>query len=189
VEEKGNAQEEVTMCPFCLATAAWIAAAAVSTGGMTALVVKKVATGTSRENNSRNYPIEGGSQWLAPSQNVEHPKVVSHAEWLAARKEFLKKEKEFTHLRDELSRQRRELPWEKVEKEYVFDGPKGKVDAGRSLRRPQPAHRLSLHVWSGMERGLPELLLPRRSLRRPGHSPGQSRCDFGGDFARAHGGD
>jgi hypothetical protein len=33
------------MCPVCLATAAWIAAAAVSTGGMTALVVKKVATG------------------------------------------------------------------------------------------------------------------------------------------------
>ena len=58
---------------------------------------------------------------------VEHPKVVSQAEWLAARKEFLKKEKEFTHLRDELSRQRRELPWEKVEKDYVFDGPEGKV--------------------------------------------------------------
>src|SRR2546428_12048197 len=29
-------------------------------------------------------------------------------------------------LRDELSRQRRELPWERVEKEYVFDGPQGK---------------------------------------------------------------
>jgi predicted dithiol-disulfide oxidoreductase (DUF899 family) len=58
---------------------------------------------------------------------VMHPKVVSQAEWLAARKEFLKKEKEFTRLRDELSRQRRELPWEKVEKDYVFDGPRGKV--------------------------------------------------------------
>lgn len=32
------------MCPFCLATAAWMAAAAVSTGGMTALVVRKVVT-------------------------------------------------------------------------------------------------------------------------------------------------
>jgi predicted dithiol-disulfide oxidoreductase (DUF899 family) len=57
---------------------------------------------------------------------VEHPKVVSQTEWLAARKEFLKKEKEFTHLRDELSRQRRELPWERVEKNYVFGGPRGK---------------------------------------------------------------
>jgi predicted dithiol-disulfide oxidoreductase (DUF899 family) len=56
----------------------------------------------------------------------ENPKVVPPAEWLAARKELLAKEKEFTHLRDEISRQRRELPWEKVEKTYVFEGPKGK---------------------------------------------------------------
>jgi len=57
---------------------------------------------------------------------IEHPKVVSQAEWLVARKELLRKEKELTRLRDEISRQRRELPWEKVEKQYVFDGPKGK---------------------------------------------------------------
>ncbi len=58
---------------------------------------------------------------------VKHPKVVSQAEWVAARKEFLAKEKEFTRLRDELSRQRRELPWEKVEKRYEFEGANGKV--------------------------------------------------------------
>lgn len=52
-------------------------------------------------------------------------KVVAPAEWVAARKELLKKEKEFTRLRDELSRQRRELPWEKVEKKYVFEGQDG----------------------------------------------------------------
>src|SRR5258708_21866048 len=56
----------------------------------------------------------------------ETSNVVSPEEWLAARKELLRKEKEFTHLRDELSRTRRELPREKVEKKYVFDGPKGK---------------------------------------------------------------
>jgi predicted dithiol-disulfide oxidoreductase (DUF899 family) len=56
----------------------------------------------------------------------DEPKVVSHAEWIAARKNFLNKEKEFSRLRDELSRQRRELPWEKVEKKYVFEGPRGK---------------------------------------------------------------
>lgn len=55
------------------------------------------------------------------------PNVVSHEEWVAARRDFLAKEKEFTRLRDELSAQRRELPWEKVEKEYVFDSPRGKV--------------------------------------------------------------
>jgi predicted dithiol-disulfide oxidoreductase (DUF899 family) len=54
-------------------------------------------------------------------------RVVSPAEWLEARKELLLKEKEFTRLRDQLSRQRREMPWEKVEKQYVFDGPTGKV--------------------------------------------------------------
>jgi predicted dithiol-disulfide oxidoreductase (DUF899 family) len=57
---------------------------------------------------------------------VQHSKVVSPDEWVKARKAHLAKEKEFTRLRDELSQQRRELPWEKVEKQYVFDGPKGK---------------------------------------------------------------
>ena len=52
-------------------------------------------------------------------------KVVSHDEWLAARKKFLAKEKEFSRQRDELSRLRRELPWEKVEKKYVFEGANG----------------------------------------------------------------
>jgi len=56
-----------------------------------------------------------------------HPKVVSHADWVAARSEFLTKEKEFTRLRDELSRQRRALPWEKVEKRYEFDSTEGKL--------------------------------------------------------------
>lgn len=55
-----------------------------------------------------------------------HP-VVSHQEWLAARRDFLTKEKEFTRLRDELSRQRRALPWKRVEKEYFFDASEGRV--------------------------------------------------------------
>ncbi len=53
-------------------------------------------------------------------------KVVFKDEWLAARREHLAKEKAFTRLRDQLSQERRELPWVKVEKEYVFDGPNGK---------------------------------------------------------------
>ena len=57
---------------------------------------------------------------------MENHKVVSTGEWLTARKELLAKEKEFTRLRDELTRQRRDLPWEKVEKEYSFEGPDGK---------------------------------------------------------------
>jgi predicted dithiol-disulfide oxidoreductase (DUF899 family) len=63
------------------------------------------------------------------SSTIEAPgaNVVSHAEWLAARKDFLIKEKEFTRWRDELSRLRRALPWEKVEKRYEFDSAKGRV--------------------------------------------------------------
>jgi predicted dithiol-disulfide oxidoreductase (DUF899 family) len=64
---------------------------------------------------------------VATSTGIEGHEVVSPSEWIASRKELLRKEKEFTRLRDELSRQRRELPWEQVEKEYVFDGPNGKV--------------------------------------------------------------
>src|SRR5207253_2446490 len=55
----------------------------------------------------------------------QHP-TVSQKEWLAARTELLRKEKEFTRLRDRLSAERRALPWVKVEKGYVFDGPGGK---------------------------------------------------------------
>jgi predicted dithiol-disulfide oxidoreductase (DUF899 family) len=58
---------------------------------------------------------------------IKNPTIVSHEEWIAARKKFLKKEKEFTRQRDEISRLRRELPWEKVEKAYEFYGPAGKV--------------------------------------------------------------
>ena len=57
---------------------------------------------------------------------MENQMVVSREEWLVARKEHLAKEKEFTQLRDQLSRQRRKLPWVKVDKEYVFQGPNGK---------------------------------------------------------------
>jgi predicted dithiol-disulfide oxidoreductase (DUF899 family) len=56
--------------------------------------------------------------------------VVTNKQWLKARTVLLSKEKEFTRLRDKLSRQRRELPWERVEKKYVFDGPGGKESLG-----------------------------------------------------------
>lgn len=52
--------------------------------------------------------------------------VSSREDWLAARKELLKQEKAYTHQRDALSEARRALPWVRVDKEYVFDGPKGK---------------------------------------------------------------
>jgi predicted dithiol-disulfide oxidoreductase (DUF899 family) len=53
-------------------------------------------------------------------------KIVSHDEWTAARKAYLVEEKAFSRARDALARKRRELPWERIEKRYVFDGPNGK---------------------------------------------------------------
>jgi predicted dithiol-disulfide oxidoreductase (DUF899 family) len=53
------------------------------------------------------------------------PRVVSHAEWLEARKELLTREKALTRARDELAAARRELPMVRVDKEYVFEGPDG----------------------------------------------------------------
>ena len=57
-------------------------------------------------------------------------KVVSQQEWVADRKQLLEKEKEFSRLRDELTERRRELPWTRVDKTYLFDGPDGKVSLG-----------------------------------------------------------
>lgn len=61
------------------------------------------------------------------SEKAAVPKIVSKEEWMKARKELLHKEKELTKTRDALSAQRRRLPMVKVEKDYVFEGPNGKV--------------------------------------------------------------
>ncbi|MBM3673671.1 MAG: DUF899 domain-containing protein [Actinobacteria bacterium] len=55
------------------------------------------------------------------------PKVASREEWLVARKELLAEEKAMTRARDALNTKRRELPMVKVDKDYVLDGPDGKV--------------------------------------------------------------
>ncbi len=56
---------------------------------------------------------------------MEH-KVVSQNEWLVARKALLAREKDFSKARDQLSEARRALPWVKVGKNYVFEGPAGR---------------------------------------------------------------
>ena len=63
---------------------------------------------------------------LQSGKSKKQHKVVSRKAWISARKAFLVKEKKFTTLRDQLSLQRRNLPWEKIEKEYMFEGLNGK---------------------------------------------------------------
>jgi predicted dithiol-disulfide oxidoreductase (DUF899 family) len=60
------------------------------------------------------------------SGTIQSARVVPHDQWVSERLAFLAREKELTRLTDELSRQRRELPWEKVTKPYVFEGPRGR---------------------------------------------------------------
>jgi predicted dithiol-disulfide oxidoreductase (DUF899 family) len=55
------------------------------------------------------------------------PDVVSREEWLAARAKLLAEEKALTRQHDQLNADRRRLPMVRIEKEYVFDGPEGKV--------------------------------------------------------------
>jgi predicted dithiol-disulfide oxidoreductase (DUF899 family) len=55
------------------------------------------------------------------------PKIVTRAEWKRARAKLMTKEKAETRRRDALAAERRRLPMVRVEKDYRFDGPKGKV--------------------------------------------------------------
>ena len=63
---------------------------------------------------------------LTHEPGLKKRKVVSRDEWNAARAEFLKKEKDFTKQRDAMAAELRELPWVKVEKNYIFDTNEGK---------------------------------------------------------------
>lgn len=54
-------------------------------------------------------------------------RVVSRQSWLKARLALLEEEKDLTHRRDRLNAKRRELPWVRVEKSYVFEGPDGRI--------------------------------------------------------------
>jgi predicted dithiol-disulfide oxidoreductase (DUF899 family) len=60
------------------------------------------------------------------TSTIENPKIVSRDEWLAAREKLLAREKQLTHERDAVAAERRQLPWVKVEKNYVFDSLGGK---------------------------------------------------------------
>jgi len=52
-------------------------------------------------------------------------KTGSRDEWLAARLDLLVAEKELTRRSDEVARQRQELPWVRIDKDYVFDTDEG----------------------------------------------------------------
>jgi predicted dithiol-disulfide oxidoreductase (DUF899 family) len=62
---------------------------------------------------------------ITEANTVNHP-VVSSERWLSERKTLLAREKELTRLHDQIARERRALPWERVEKDYVFNTSEGR---------------------------------------------------------------
>ncbi|UES53668.1 MULTISPECIES: thioredoxin family protein [Roseibium] len=90
--------------------------------------------------------------------------VVSHEDWLAARRDLLQKEKELTHLRDRVASERLALPWERIEKDYVFDT----LDGPRSL--------------AGLFEGRSQLVVQHFMLA-PGWKEGCPSCSFMADHA------
>jgi predicted dithiol-disulfide oxidoreductase (DUF899 family) len=60
------------------------------------------------------------------TNEIPHPPIVSHDQWLTERKKLLAHEKELTRQYDRVNAERRRLPMVRIEKDYVFDGPSGK---------------------------------------------------------------
>lgn len=96
------------------------------------------------------------------TSKIAIPKVVSREEWLEARRELLAREKRLTREYDAMCAQRRELPWVKVEKNYVFDGPNGK-------------ERLA-DLFQGRSQ-----LIIKHFMFGPGWKEGCVGCSFGSD--------
>jgi len=53
--------------------------------------------------------------------------TATREQWLDARRDLLAAEKDLTHRADEVARLRRQLPWVRVEKDYVFEGADGYI--------------------------------------------------------------
>jgi predicted dithiol-disulfide oxidoreductase (DUF899 family) len=86
---------------------------------------------------------------------METHRIVSHDEWLAARKAHLAEEKAFTRARDALSKKRRELPWEKIDKNYVFESGNGKVTLAELFGNKSQLIVYHFMLGPGWEQGCP----------------------------------
>ncbi len=88
--------------------------------------------------------------------------VVSHDDWLTARRELLKAEKELTRHRDKVAQARLALPWLRIDKDYLFDT----LDGPRSLT----------DLFDGRSQ-----LLVQHFMLAPGWKEGCKSCSFMAD--------
>ena len=105
------------------------------------------------------------STTIAGTREANHP-VVSRDQWIAERKKLLAREKQVTHLRDQVAGERRELPWVRVEKDYVFDTPAGR--------------RTLAELFDGRRQ-----LLVQHFMLGPGWEQGCKSCSFMADHTDA----
>jgi predicted dithiol-disulfide oxidoreductase (DUF899 family) len=66
-----------------------------------------------------------GTTALSAVSGSNH-RIVSRDEWVKERQALLKRERELTRYRDAIAAERRQLPWVRIDKDYVFDTPEGK---------------------------------------------------------------
>ena len=85
--------------------------------------------------------------------------VVSQEEWLDARQALLEKEKAFTRARDEISAARRDLPWVKVEKDYVFSSAEGDKSLADLFDGRDQMMLVHFMMGPGWEQGCPSCSL------------------------------
>jgi predicted dithiol-disulfide oxidoreductase (DUF899 family) len=98
------------------------------------------------------------------NMSTEDHRVVSREEWVAERKLLLAREKELTRLSDKIARERRALPWVRIDKTYVFDGPEGR--------------RTLAELFEGRRQ-----LLVQHFMLAPGWEQGCPSCSFMADHS------
>ena len=82
-------------------------------------------------------------------------KMVSRTKWLAARKALLVKEKKFIHLLEQLAQRRRDLPWVKVDEDYIFEGPNGRETLAQLFGRKSQLIVYHFMFGPGWKEGCP----------------------------------
>ena len=78
------------------------------------------------------------------------PAIETREKWLEARLDLLAAEKDLSRRSDQVAELRRKLPWVRVDKAYVFDGPNGKVtlaDLFGSRRQLMVQHFMLAPGW------------------------------------------
>jgi predicted dithiol-disulfide oxidoreductase (DUF899 family) len=105
----------------------------------------------------------------AETGTAHHP-IVSSDQWVAQRKALLAREKELMRLHDQIAAERRALPWVRVQKPYVFEGPEGR--------------RTLAELFDGRSQ-----LVVQHFMFAPGWEQGCKSCSFMADHidgARVH---